>query len=441
MLAPLALTVLLARGGFVVDPYYHHPPSTFIDAVDAATARNSADSRLTPDDDAPQTAPQQPALRAALAFAATAQFDLAAAALVAFASEHPRAAESSWALRRAYLYWHSLGRTHEADQAIHQYESHHAPREPRTAAEFFWSRREHVGGPRRREHLRTYLEHHARHGPPDLRVVAEAELAADLWRASCAHPWHGLCVYFTWATNDAPCSSGRAPLFTVRPRDATSRRTALRHAAAAVRLGRGLDPERVAPWRRPALRTALARAALVTLDDALEQLVALEFPRNLDFHVEAYKNDPGVPHWQQEYREQVRRRDDSSRRFHAYWTPYASRFRAAEHQLHALIDAGSPPELLLGMTRFALVIDEIHEERDFWTSLPESFTRPARVWPPDNWCHNERSLHWFAAANELLITCAKLVPTAGMHPDLSVCFDGFGNLHGAEDWLPEFSPT
>lgn len=374
MLAPLAL-VLLADGHFLASPYWSDNSRVLAEAFELAVTRDAADAALAPADDTPLTAAQIPALRAALAFASTAQFDLAATALVAFATAHPRAAESSWALRRAYLYWHAQGRLPEAIQTVHQYETHHAAREPRTAAEFFWSRLDHLASPRR-DNLRIYLERHARHGPLDLRIVAEAELAADLWRASCTRPWQGLCVEVIWSTRVIPCVIGPAPLLTARPREPARRREALRHAAAAIRRAHALDLARVAPWRRPALRHALGQSALIALDDSLEAFLALALPEHLDFAVEEYKNTPDEPLWQAEYHSQVRRRDDSIRRFRSYWLTYLPLSTRADLHLHELSNHGSPSALLLGMTRFALVASAVHDAIDYASTALAASTAP-----------------------------------------------------------------
>lgn len=438
MLVQLTITALLTRGHFLASPYWHDNRNEFTAAVHEADNQNTADARVAPDD-TPSTTAQIPALHAALAFAATAQFDLAATALETFATEHPHAAESAWALRRAYHYWHALNRPTEAARTLQRYETHHASSEPRAAAIFHWSRREHS---ERRDHANTYLARHAKHGPPDLRIAAEAELAADLWRASCPRTWHGLCVDFIWATNSAPCALERAPLFTARPRDPAFRRAALRHATTVVRLSRTLDLANVAPWRRPALRAALGQAALVTSDDAIETLIALELPRHLSFMVEEYKNTPETPKWQKEYREQVRRRNDSVRRFHDYWNDYVTRLKAANQRVDALRATGSTPAMLLGMTRLALAIGEVMDEQEFITTddTTSYAPDPSQHW----WCEpNERTLPGLVIANSLLKTCAELVRSSGLHhPDLNICFEGFNRLYGAEDWLPElFSPA
>lgn len=433
MFAGLLLTVLMARGHFVASPY-PVSPHNFKDDLAAAVALDAAEARHVAPDDTPQIAAQIPALREALADADAARFDRAAAALVAHATAHPHAPESAWALRRAYTYSRALGRDTDATTALSLYATH-AAREPRSAAEFFWSRRlELPAGAPRRAHLRTYLEHHADHGPPDLRVLAESELAADLWRSACTRPWHGLCVSFTHAWREA-CYVEHVPVFTTIPRDAKLRREALRLAAAATRHGRDLDLARVAPWRRPALRAALGQAALVTADEAFESTIALEFPLDLQFMVEDYKHNSGVPKWEREYREQVRRHATDTARFATYWNAANRRLDLASRAAEAVAATRSAPAILTAMARLALVYSEVQDEQEFSRSAQEP--PPKREW---QWSCCIVNRHHGELAQDLLRTCADLAREHHITaPDISVCFEGFGHLFGVEDQLPEFT--
>lgn len=428
MLVPLTITALLTRGHFIraIDD----PSSRFSRAVETAVAQDVADARLAPEDDTPTTAAQIPALREALTFAVAARFDLAAALLVAHATGSPNSAESGWALRRAYLYWHALGRNHEADLAIHQYETHHAAREPRAAAEFFWSRREHLGASQRRDHLRRYLELHALNGPPDLRFAAEAELAADLWRESCAHPWQGLCVDFGWVERRGGCYFARIPVFTIQPRDPELRLEALRRATAVTRRARTLDLARVAPWRRPALREALGKAALISADDAIEALFALEYPFDLEYSVEEYKNTPEVPRWQREYREQIRRRDESLNRLRAYFRRQIPRFDAVSRAAEVVADTGSARAILTTMVRLALVYSEVQDEEEFSSTSKQPH-------PDYICCFTNRPLAEVAV--RLRDACVDLSRTT-LSPgrDADICHEGFGSLEAGDDPPAEF---
>lgn len=433
MSASLLLTVLMARGHLLASPYPATAPSFEHDFA-AAIALDAAESRHPAPDDTPQLAARIPALRRALADAAAARFDSAAAALVAHAAAHPDASESAWALRRAYTYWRALGRDPDAASTLALYEARHAAREPRTAAEFHWSRRLELAGEARRAHLRTWLARHADHGPPDLRVLAEAELAADLWRASCTRPWHGLCVTHTRAWREA-CRVEHVPVFSVVPRDPELRREALRLAAAATRHARDLDLARVAPWRRPALRAALGQAALVSADAALESVVALEFPLDLEFTVEDYKHNSGVPKWEREHRAQVRRLAVDTARFTAHMNTADRRLDLATRAAEAVAATRSAPAILTAMTRLALVYGEVQDEREFSrTSKP-----PAGRDPPQ-WACCLVDRPYGAIAQDLLRTCAALVREHHVTaPDITACFEGFGHLFGAEDRLTEFT--
>lgn len=426
MLAAFTLAFAMMKGGhFLASPYL---TSQLADEVPVALALDAADARLAPPDDVPQTAMQVPVLREALAAAAAARFDDAAAALVAYAVAHPDAPESGWALRRAHVYWRALGRHVDADLARERYETHHAAHERRAAAEFFWSRRlELRDGPPRRAHLRRYLERHANHGPPDLQLVAEAELAADLWRSACERPWHGLCVAFVWTSRKGACNPGRVPLFTVRSRDRALSREALRHAASVARRGRALDLARVAPWRRPALRAALGQAALVAVDEALEALIALEFPRGLDFFVEDYKRNSGNENWERQYRKQVRRRDDSTARFALYLHAYNLRMAAADRQIEAVGAAHSGPAILIAMARLAVSYSEVWDEQEFAFSTPEVFGDGE-----DAWCHPSDS-PLPEIASDLFGSCATLARRSHQSaPELALCFEGFSRIYGEE---------
>lgn len=93
------------------------------------------------------------------------------------------------------------------------------------------------------------------------------------------------------------------------------------------------------------------------------------------------------------------------------------------------------------MTRLALVIGEVYDEQDF---IPTDDDYGANFEPDSyTFCQpSNRSGPALDIANLLLKTCATLVRNSGIYdPDLSVCFDGFSRLNGAEDWLPEFTPV
>lgn len=387
--------------GPLIDPYL---PGSLADAYHAAEEPDP-----TPPDDTPRTLAQIPALGDALALAAAARFELAATALVAHATSHRGAPESAWALRRAHVYWLALGREADAAAARREYEAHHAMREPRIAAEFFWS---HVV-PDRRAHLRTYLAKHARRGPPELQVAAEAELAADLWHTACPEPSRGLCTDRFHAVSENLCSAGEALLSTSRPRDPVRRAEALRLATSALHRGEGLNRDHVPRWRQALLSEALGRAALVLAEDALETLLAIRYPRGLDFMVEDYKHGSGTPGWEQEYRHQRRKYIVSVHRFERYMTRYNRTFTIAMQRIRAIAALHDRPAILSAMVHTAFVFRELARDLEFADHTPKDRAIPGAT-PFCEPIHLVDALR--TSSSKLLETCDTLVREAASEP-------------------------
>ncbi len=74
-----------------------------------------------------------------------------------------------------------------------------------------------------------------------------------------------------------------------------------------------------------------------------------QFPRGLDYFVEDYKHRSGVEKWEQEYSEQVRRRDDSVARFTRYYHIYTRRMEAAVRRIEAVGVTRSGTAILTAM--------------------------------------------------------------------------------------------
>ncbi len=425
MLARIVASALwLAGGRFVASPYL--PTRDFDERFAEGVMFDDVDEDFRAPDDTPPTVARIAALRDAVAAASVARFADAARSLSAFAAAQPEAREAGWALRRAYQYWRALGREDEALAARDAYEARHARREPAAAALFFWERfAELRDDEARAEHARRYLEAHARRGPRDVAVVAEAELAAALWRGACPDGWHGLCVTRRTVRLAHDCTRGRAELLELQPRHVESRRAALRHAAAALRVGARLDVSRDAPWRRAALRAALGQAAGIVADDAVEGLIAVAVPTGLRFDVEEWKADADVARWRDEHRTQVRRRDDSSRRLDRYQAQSQARLTRVTRALRAVADTRSVPAIVAGSLRLAIVYAHL---RDAWARMaepPESFARGDAVVYTQ--CLDDVTAPLLRAASELLGSCARMARRSGQFsPELALCFEGFG---------------
>ncbi|MCY1013380.1 hypothetical protein OV079_49215 [Nannocystis pusilla] len=420
----MATAVLLERGYFLAAPY----PSAAREIAagfDAAVALDAAEADAVAPDDTPSTARRIPALGDALIAASSARFADAARMLAAFAIAEPHAREAGWALRRSYQFWRALGRDDEARGVLAAYESTQARREPRAAALFFWQRgAELADDSQRAEHARRYLAEHAAHGPRDLRIIAESELAAVLWRRSCASARYGLCVDVAVVRRDKiRCGPAKVELIVPRARNRELLGAALDHAAAALRAGERLDLGEVAPWRRGALRSALGQAATMVADEAIERLIALEFPADLGFFVEEWKHVSGVARWEAEYREQVRRRERSERLFRRYWRQYGARLELAQEHTLAVAGHSSGPAIMAVSLHFAVALAKVQDDRRYKVDVPAKLAGDS----PFVYCDGDLEQPLFEEVLALLSGCARMAGASGhFTPEIGACFDGLG---------------
>ena len=70
----------------------------------------------------------------------------------------------------------------------------------------------------------------------------------------------------------------------------------------------------LSPARERALYTALGTIKLLSLDDEFESLLQDRKLADLQFHVDEWKRDSGLPRWEREYKQQVTARAESLRR-------------------------------------------------------------------------------------------------------------------------------
>ena len=151
--------------------------------------------------------------------------------------------------------------------------------------------------------------------------VAELEAALAAWDASCKKKGaHGLCVQMTPPATKARkgrCAPRRLGAITVRSRGKRGD-AAYKKLAAAVKKAEALpDPSDVAD--KAALQSALAEAKIALADRDLETYIAVTVPANLDFYVEEWKRDSGLPKWEAQYEIQVAKREASTKKFKAFF--------------------------------------------------------------------------------------------------------------------------
>ncbi|MCB9755227.1 MAG: hypothetical protein H6713_35255 [Myxococcales bacterium] len=162
----------------------------------------------------------------------------------------------------------------------------------------------------------------------------------------------------------------------VRRRDARRARAAQERfedvLQRAHKLRRSLDVDALTPRRREALIFALAMTKVYRADAALEEMLSVELPRGLQFHVEEYKKDSGIPRWEMDYRDQQLARDDSIKRFRQFYEDQLLRGQELDKAYHEVIAEKRGPWAMLeaaarvGFTRHAFA------ERLRGASLPRA---------------------------------------------------------------------
>ena len=115
---------------------------------------------------------------------------------------------------------------------------------------------------------------------------------------------------------DKYCGTATAGLITVHERDKKLAKEAQKRFSTVRSLAKSkvdIPPEDLR--RIEDYRNAVAMAQVYQADVDYEEYLTVEMPGNLNFHVDEYKKDSGLPKWEKEYKEQKKIADDSIKRF------------------------------------------------------------------------------------------------------------------------------
>ena len=151
-------------------------------------------------------------------------------------------------------------------------------------------------------------------------VLALVERGAETWEESCERAnAEGLCLEFVLVKEDATrCGEPVLGDVVVHARDVDAAKAAQADFAEALELALDLE----APGDdtlRMRYKSALATARLAQVDAKLEAYFGIDAPSDVDFTVEEWKRDSGVPKWEAEYTEQVAKKEASMQRFKDYF--------------------------------------------------------------------------------------------------------------------------
>lgn len=314
-----------------------------------------------------------------------------------YASRYPRDEFTPEALQNAYLFRLGLGEESLAQQDLAQYEDLYRKRNPETAAKIYWSKHDLLDTDEAKlKHAREYIARYGNRGGVDRRIVAEAAAGQILWREACPQELlYDSCITVkrkkassgeetrTKARklrekkkNELPkyCGTATQGIITVHPRDRKLTNMAQTHFETVMKLGkREVTIPKEDSARAEAYKHAVGMAVIYLADAKYEEYLQLNIPEGLDFTIEDWKKDSGVPRWERQYRDQVKRAEESKQRFGQF---YSQKLTLGRDLLRRYIEevkaAGSPYWLLAGAAR-AAVVSQNFADQLYRAEVPKSF--------------------------------------------------------------------
>jgi TolA-binding protein len=301
-----------------------------------------------------------------------------------YAAKYTKDEFASDALRNAYLFRLGLGEEEKAQADLNKYEDLYKRKDPKTAAKIFWSKHALLDTDEKRlQHARAYIKTYGGKGGSDRQAVAEAAIGQILWRQSCEKELlydSCLTVKRSKATageetrkkaeglrkkgkkgkqkEEIPkyCGSATQGIITVHKRDSKLASEAQGHFAATLRLAsKKADIPADDNERAESYKNAVGMAMVYKADQKYEEYLRINIPGELEFYVEEWKKGQGVPKWDREYKEQLAKKEDSEKRFKAF---YDSKSKLGDELAKSYADvktSGSPYWVLAAAARSAVL--------------------------------------------------------------------------------------
>ena len=332
-------------------------------------------------------------------YQAIAYYDKAAERFEQYADKFTKDAFASTALQNAYLFRLGLGDESKAKDNLNKYEGLYRKSEPATAAKIFWSKHDLLGDDEAKlRHAREYIGTYGNKGGVDRRVVAEAAIGQILWRQSCSKPLlfdSCITVQRKRATAgeeqrkkaaklrqktkkgkaDIPqyCGSATQGIITVHARDPKKAAEAQKHFDSVLKLTqKSPDIPAAEVTRIDDYKNAWGMAMVYAADQRYEQYLTVELPDGLDFVVEDWKKDAGIPKLEKEYKEQVRVRDESQKKFKDFFDRKVSMSKELIERYAKVKATGSPYWVLAAAARTA-VLSQNFADQLYRAEVPRSF--------------------------------------------------------------------
>ncbi|MBA3548319.1 MAG: hypothetical protein H0T76_17700 [Nannocystis sp.] len=346
-------------------------------------------------------------------YQAIAMYDKAAERMETYAEKYAKDKEKAPDfLRNAYLFRLGLGQSDQANADLVKYEGLYKKENPELAAKIFWSKNDILKTDEEKlKHAQEYLNTYKTSGGLDRRIVAEAKIGQILWRQSCDKGLlYDSCMSVQRKVAQAGekararaaelkrkekklkektaksssgkpkqeipknCGQATSGIVTVFPRNKKRADEAQKYFEGVIKASKAKvtipeeDRQRIEDFRN-----AVAMAQVYKADVQYEEYVVIEMPGNLNFLVEEYKKESGLPKWEKEYKEQVKKRDDSIKRFTEFYQKKGKIGQELQKAYDSIVEAKQSPYWMLAAAARSAMVSQNYADQLYRAEVPAEF--------------------------------------------------------------------
>lgn len=343
-------------------------------------------------------------------YQAIAMYDKAAANMEMYAEKYIKDKQSPDFLRNAYLFRLGLGQDEAATADLTKYEGLYKKDNPDLAAKIFWSKHDILKTDEEKlKHAEEYLKVYGKNGGLDRRIVAEANIGQILWRQSCEKGLlYDSCISIKRKKAQAGdkaraqaealkkkakkvadkknagsskkqeipefCGAPTSGIITVLDRNKKKADEAQKYFDSVLKLAKGTvkiaEDDRD---RKEDYVNAVAMSGVYKADRQYEEYLRIEMPGGLSFFVEEWKKDSGLPKWEKEYKEQLKKKEDSEKRFLDFYKKKTEIGQELQKQYDAIVAAKQSPYWMLAAAARSAMVSQNYADQLYRAEVPKEF--------------------------------------------------------------------
>jgi hypothetical protein len=338
-------------------------------------------------------------------------YDKAAQHMELYAEKYIKDKQSPDYLRNAYLFRLGLGQDEQASADLSKYEGLYRKDNPELAAKIFWSKHDILKTEEEKlKHAEEYLKIYGKNGGLDRRIVAEATIGQILWRQSCTEGLlYDSCITIkrkkaqagdkaraaaealkkkvkkgtekkgaaaSTKKQEIPeyCGSATSGIITVHSRNKKKADEAQKYFDSVLKLAKSkINVPEDDRDRREDFANAVAMAGVYKADRGYEEYLKIEMPGGLSFFVEEWKKDAGLPKWEKEYKEQVAKKADSTKRFLEFYEKKTKQGQALQQQYDGIVNAKQSPYWMLAAAARSAMVSQNYADQLYRAEVPKEF--------------------------------------------------------------------